>query len=163
MFVHGVNVLVSVGAADEFSANACVFYFLNILLDTTLGSHPLRTSLSAQLTPLIIYRRCYHLRPALCFDLHSQQQTASRRLREWPVRQTAKAHVLGSSSCDIRRRLDGHEVHCFGNANPVPIPGQIWGVASQLDVHSQRRWSPSRIVRMIQMYLISATVPHISP
>lgn len=37
MFVHGVNVLVSVGAADEFSANACVFYFLNILLDTTLG------------------------------------------------------------------------------------------------------------------------------
>jgi cytoskeletal protein RodZ len=36
MFLHGVNVLVSV-ASQDFSANACVFYFLNVLLDTTLG------------------------------------------------------------------------------------------------------------------------------
>jgi len=35
MFVHGVNVLVShLGSSTN---NACVFYFLNILIDTTLG------------------------------------------------------------------------------------------------------------------------------
>ncbi|KAG6910792.1 hypothetical protein DXG01_007680 [Tephrocybe rancida] len=37
MFVHGANVLAS-GVISEFtSGNACVFYFLHILLDTTLG------------------------------------------------------------------------------------------------------------------------------
>jgi hypothetical protein len=37
MFVHGVNVLVSDFVAHHSSSNACVPYFLNILLDTTLG------------------------------------------------------------------------------------------------------------------------------
>lgn len=38
MFVHGVNVLISDVVAHVSSGNACVLYFLNILLDTTLGS-----------------------------------------------------------------------------------------------------------------------------
>ncbi|KII95262.1 hypothetical protein PLICRDRAFT_208245 [Plicaturopsis crispa FD-325 SS-3] len=37
MFVHGVNVLISDLVAHRISGNACVFYFLNILIDTTLG------------------------------------------------------------------------------------------------------------------------------
>jgi len=37
MFVHGVNVMVSDIVSHHSSANACVFYFLNILIDTTLG------------------------------------------------------------------------------------------------------------------------------
>ncbi|GJE84537.1 STIMATE domain-containing protein [Phanerochaete sordida] len=37
MFVHGVNVLISGIVASLFSGNACVLYFLNILIDTTLG------------------------------------------------------------------------------------------------------------------------------
>lgn len=37
MFVHGVNVLVSHLISHHSSANACVSYFLNILIDTTLG------------------------------------------------------------------------------------------------------------------------------
>jgi hypothetical protein len=37
MFVHGVNVLISDVVANNSSGNACVFYFLNIFLDTTLG------------------------------------------------------------------------------------------------------------------------------
>ncbi|OSD04505.1 hypothetical protein PYCCODRAFT_1386616 [Trametes coccinea BRFM310] len=37
MFVHGVNVLISGVVADLSSGNACVLYFLNILLDTTFG------------------------------------------------------------------------------------------------------------------------------
>ncbi|KAL0950209.1 hypothetical protein HGRIS_010201 [Hohenbuehelia grisea] len=37
MFVHGVNVLVSDLISHHTSANACVSYFLNILIDTTLG------------------------------------------------------------------------------------------------------------------------------
>ncbi|KAG6832358.1 hypothetical protein H0H87_001823 [Tephrocybe sp. NHM501043] len=37
MFVHGANVLVSDMISDYTSGNACVFYFLHILLDTTLG------------------------------------------------------------------------------------------------------------------------------
>ncbi|KIP08330.1 hypothetical protein PHLGIDRAFT_69509, partial [Phlebiopsis gigantea 11061_1 CR5-6] len=37
MFVHGVNVLISGVVASLSSGNACVLYFLNILIDTTLG------------------------------------------------------------------------------------------------------------------------------
>ncbi|KAF7302028.1 hypothetical protein MIND_00769200 [Mycena indigotica] len=37
MFVHGVNVLVSDLVSKYTTNNACVFYFLNILIDTTLG------------------------------------------------------------------------------------------------------------------------------
>jgi STIMATE family len=37
MFVHGVNVLISDLVSHHSSSNACVSYFLNILLDTTLG------------------------------------------------------------------------------------------------------------------------------
>ncbi|KAE9409802.1 hypothetical protein BT96DRAFT_806157 [Gymnopus androsaceus JB14] len=37
MFLHGVNVLISDLLSHFSSANACVSYFLNILVDTTLG------------------------------------------------------------------------------------------------------------------------------
>ena len=37
MFVHGVNVLISDVVSHLSTANACVLYFLNILLDTTFG------------------------------------------------------------------------------------------------------------------------------
>ncbi len=37
MFVHGVNVLVSDLVSQHSDENACVFYFFNILVDTTLG------------------------------------------------------------------------------------------------------------------------------
>ncbi|CAK5262541.1 unnamed protein product [Mycena citricolor] len=37
MFVHGVNVLISDLVSHHTSNNACVSYFLNILIDTTLG------------------------------------------------------------------------------------------------------------------------------
>ncbi|KAJ3808300.1 hypothetical protein F5876DRAFT_7662, partial [Lentinula aff. lateritia] len=37
MFVHGVNVLISDLLSQFSSENACVSYFLNILVDTTLG------------------------------------------------------------------------------------------------------------------------------
>ncbi|RPD66825.1 hypothetical protein L226DRAFT_565610 [Lentinus tigrinus ALCF2SS1-7] len=36
-FVHGVNVLISDVVAHLSTANACVLYFLNILIDTTFG------------------------------------------------------------------------------------------------------------------------------
>lgn len=39
MFVHGVNVLISGVVAHLSSGNACVLYFLNILIDTTLGTY----------------------------------------------------------------------------------------------------------------------------
>ncbi|KAF5388044.1 hypothetical protein D9615_000704 [Tricholomella constricta] len=37
MFIHGANVFVSDLVSQHTSGNACVFYFLHILLDTTLG------------------------------------------------------------------------------------------------------------------------------
>ncbi|KAK0230349.1 vacuolar membrane protein-domain-containing protein [Armillaria fumosa] len=37
MFVHGVNVFVSDIVSHNSDENACVFYFFNILVDTTLG------------------------------------------------------------------------------------------------------------------------------
>lgn len=50
MFVHGVNVLISDVVAHVSSGNACVLYFLNILLDTTFGTSRLPLDLSAPLT-----------------------------------------------------------------------------------------------------------------
>lgn len=40
MFVHGVNVFISDVGSARSSGNACVFYFLNILIDTTIGMLP---------------------------------------------------------------------------------------------------------------------------
>ena len=42
MFVHGVNLLISGIVAHVASGNACVLYFLNILVDTTLGARSLQ-------------------------------------------------------------------------------------------------------------------------
>lgn len=42
MFVHGVNVLISGVVAEVASGNACVLYFLNILIDTTFGKFMIR-------------------------------------------------------------------------------------------------------------------------
>jgi hypothetical protein len=47
MFVHGVNVFISDVGSTRSSGNACVFYFLNILIDTTLGVSP-RSSPSSE-------------------------------------------------------------------------------------------------------------------
>lgn len=38
MFVHGLNVLISDLGSHHSAGNACTYYFLNILLDTTLGA-----------------------------------------------------------------------------------------------------------------------------
>ncbi|KAH7923663.1 hypothetical protein BV22DRAFT_1130483 [Leucogyrophana mollusca] len=37
MFVHGMNVLISDLGSHHSSGNACTYYFLNVLIDTTLG------------------------------------------------------------------------------------------------------------------------------
>ncbi|KAG2115744.1 vacuolar membrane protein-domain-containing protein [Suillus discolor] len=37
MFVHGVNVLISNLGSHHNAGNACTYYFLNVLIDTTLG------------------------------------------------------------------------------------------------------------------------------
>ncbi|KAH7887363.1 vacuolar membrane protein-domain-containing protein [Phlebopus sp. FC_14] len=37
MFVHGLNVVISDFGSHQSSGNACTYYFLNILVDTTLG------------------------------------------------------------------------------------------------------------------------------
>ena len=59
MFVHGLNVVISDVGAHHKSANACVFYFLNVLIDTTLGDHfflPFH-----HLASYPPFRRCHHL------------------------------------------------------------------------------------------------------
>lgn len=60
MFVHGVNVFVSHLGSSTTESNACVFYFLNILIDTTLGKFLL--SISDQHDVFImVHRRCFDL------------------------------------------------------------------------------------------------------
>lgn len=39
MFVHGVNVLISDLGSHHTAGNACTYYFLNVLVDTTLGEY----------------------------------------------------------------------------------------------------------------------------
>ena len=51
MFVHGVNVLISDVGSARSSGNACVFYFLNILIDTTVGTLPCASPSSAFYVP----------------------------------------------------------------------------------------------------------------
>lgn len=51
LFVHAVNLFVSDLGSDHTESNACVFYFLNILIDTTLGMSLLPLScISSKLT-----------------------------------------------------------------------------------------------------------------
>lgn len=38
LYVHGLNILVSDLVAHRSDGNPCVLYFLNILIDTTLGA-----------------------------------------------------------------------------------------------------------------------------
>ena len=42
LFVHGINLLVSGLVSHHTDGNACVSYFLNILIDTTFGGSFLR-------------------------------------------------------------------------------------------------------------------------
>jgi hypothetical protein len=42
MFVHGANVLISDMGSHHSAGNACVYYFLNILIDTTFGEPSIR-------------------------------------------------------------------------------------------------------------------------
>jgi hypothetical protein len=44
MFVHGANVFISDLGSHHSSGNACVYYFLNILIDTTIGEPSLRSN-----------------------------------------------------------------------------------------------------------------------
>lgn len=46
LFVHGLNVLISGVISDVTAGNACVSYFLNILIDTTFGALQVRAILS---------------------------------------------------------------------------------------------------------------------
>lgn len=47
MFVHGVNVLISDLGSHHSAGNACVYYFLNILIDTTFGAFSFRAVVSS--------------------------------------------------------------------------------------------------------------------
>jgi uncharacterized membrane protein len=70
MFVHGLNVLISnVGSHHKSGSNACVFYFLNILLDTTIGAHAFR-SLSCP-SDNKSYRRWHYIHNSSHIDLSS--------------------------------------------------------------------------------------------
>lgn len=46
--IHGTNVLASDVASHHSTSNACVYYFLNILLDTTFGSSVCHLTLSTE-------------------------------------------------------------------------------------------------------------------
>ena len=53
MFIHSANLLVSGMASHRASRNACVSYFLNILIDTTIGE-----SYNQRLILILISTRC---------------------------------------------------------------------------------------------------------
>jgi hypothetical protein len=50
MFVHGANVFISDLGSHHSAGNACVYYFLNILIDTTIGEPSLHTNNQIRLT-----------------------------------------------------------------------------------------------------------------
>jgi hypothetical protein len=75
MFVHGVNLLASDLVSDHTSGNACVSYFLNILIDTTFGEFPIA---------LVIASSLIHSSPGVAliyFTLHALTNLFTNRLQ----------------------------------------------------------------------------------
>ena len=61
MFVHGANLLVSGVASHRTSGNACVSYFLNILIDTTIGESYYLRCILILIPHKFSTRRCDHI------------------------------------------------------------------------------------------------------
>lgn len=79
MFVHGVNLFVSDLGSDTTEGNACVFYFLNILIDTTLGMALLESPVGKLLT-ILWTRCCSDLRYPSLPHVHRQREAQIQRL-----------------------------------------------------------------------------------
>jgi len=76
MFVHGVNVLISDVGSTRSSGNACVFYFLNILIDTTLGVFTLHSPFLIA-SHFCILSQVSALSTSLSISLHGSSPTNS--------------------------------------------------------------------------------------
>lgn len=97
MFVHGVNVLISGVISELTDRNACVFYFLNILVDTTVGEYKPFLAIS----PLLKGLQASELSMDACISLTTYS------LRNWVGRALSLGSTanlpLSISGCDRRR------------------------------------------------------------
>ena len=109
MFVHGVNVGLSDILQRISDGNACIFYFLNILIDTTLGRSRfhLYCLTSDSFLPSIRCRSdlCY----TSCIDEPPHEQTASGRIHFRSIRKPSFRELLVQASNGIRACHHNHE------------------------------------------------------
>lgn len=111
MFVHGVNVFISDVGSTRSSGNACVLYFLNILIDTTLGVFTFTSSSSPRLI-FAFDRRCWCYLPLPSYPymvLH--RQAPVQRLSVRAIRLSTLTQLLGAPSSCLR---------CFPHHDEAP-------------------------------------------
>jgi len=100
MFIHGTNLLVAGLTSHNDLANACVSYFLNILIDTTLGEHG-SASYSHSSDP-VLARRCTHLLYSQLSHSFVHRNLQNGRLPVRNLRYPTFVQLLGASSCPLR-------------------------------------------------------------
>lgn len=102
MFVHALNVLISNLGSHHSAGNACTYYFLNILLDTTLGGFLWTFELNCGSDAVGLKRRRTDLSRAAKCNLVVFKKTWHQGLEDGTIRQPSFTYVLGPPGCSIR-------------------------------------------------------------
>lgn len=129
LFVHGVNVLISDIVAHVAMGNACVLYFLNILLDTTFGQ-PGKFSYLMRL--LTIRRSGDYIFHPTSRNILPDREVPSQGLRIRSIWFTAFLQILDSTSRSLRARTDNDETCCRRSLRRLARNLQSWRMAVEL-------------------------------
>jgi hypothetical protein len=145
MFVHGVNVVVSDVGSTRTSRNACVYYFLNILLDTTLGTFRYLPCLSRSAS--YCHRCLRHLYYPLLPDVVPHREAKTQRAPVRPIRHTALPQLLGPPISHLRRLPHLHEN--VGRRPRLLLARSIGHRCVVAKLARQRRYRPGHLVRTV--------------
>lgn len=118
MFVHGFNVFVSDLSSNHTEGNACVFYFLNILIDTTLGSSSY-SWLEIRIDVLPCRRRSHLCYPSL-FHIYLFRKVPPERLRVGHLWLSPLGDILDAPGGYLCPGPNNHEVVGCWTSRVVP-------------------------------------------
>jgi hypothetical protein len=145
MFVHGVNVIVSDVGSTRSSGNACVYYFLNILLDTTLGTSSF--SLSYPVECLTRSRCLRHLYHPFLPDMVPRREAKTKRAPVRAIWLTTLPQLLGPPIGHLRHLPHFYEAHC--HRRRLLLGRSIRHCRMVAKLARQRRHRPGHLVRCV--------------
>ena len=131
MFVHGVNVLISDVVAHLSTTNPCVLYFLNILIDTTLGESLFQRVRAVPILRLFIFSRCRDniLHHSRCY-IRPCREIPFEGIRVWSIRKPTFVELLGPSSRRLCFCPHNNEGSRYSSLRDMAWDFQAWRMAS---------------------------------